>query len=107
MSEAPSPRAMKAGVWPTAFQARTGELTAPGIFFAARAKRAAEFSCEIFIGIRFLHRTRSIRQSIKRVTGSSGAEFPDLTIAFDGFQSQHPKRHRSTCGTSYKVEKLY
>src|SRR5580692_7505437 len=38
----PSPRAMKGGVPPTLRNARTGELTPPGISFWARANRSSE-----------------------------------------------------------------
>jgi hypothetical protein len=44
---------MNTGALPTAFQARTGELTAPGIIFSARAKRAFYFILEFFITMDF------------------------------------------------------
>src|SRR5579863_4634896 len=74
-SQAPSPRTIKTGVRPTAFQARTGELTAPGIFFAARAKRAVEFLYELFIATRLVQKRSAFRQSINRDQGSSGSEW--------------------------------
>ncbi len=42
MSRRPWARSMKRGVPPTALNARTGELTPPGVTACARAKRAAD-----------------------------------------------------------------
>jgi hypothetical protein len=38
---------MKIGAAPTAFHARTGEFTAPGILTLARWKSSSEFFCEV------------------------------------------------------------
>src|SRR5579864_4767081 len=57
--------------------------------------------------MRFCHARSPLRQSIKRVTGSSGPKLCAQPIALDGFQSQHSEMHRSCCGTRYKVLKLF
>jgi hypothetical protein len=41
------PASIKIGAAPTAFQARTGELTAPGILTIARLKSSFEFLREV------------------------------------------------------------
>jgi hypothetical protein len=41
-TELPRPEAMNSGAPPTAFQARTGLFTPPGIFFTARRKSFLE-----------------------------------------------------------------
>src|SRR5579863_7325087 len=43
----PNARSMKSGVFATAFHARTGEFTAPGITRDAREKKVEDFSEEI------------------------------------------------------------
>src|SRR6266446_5945140 len=52
---APSPRAIKSVAPPTAFHARTGEFTAPGIAAAARVRSAVEFFLSITNALSVMH----------------------------------------------------
>src|ERR1700722_703282 len=47
MIVAPLPLSMKIGAAPTAFHARTGEFTAPGILTLARWNSSSDFFCEV------------------------------------------------------------
>src|ERR1700758_87325 len=85
---APSPRAMKSVAPPTAFHARTGELTAPGMTAEARARSAAEFFLSIMLRFGFALLANICRRASQtRVTVSCSKELR----LHDGSQSQRAR----------------
>src|SRR5208283_129501 len=88
---APSPRSIKMGAPPTASQARTGELTAPGIFSEARSKRAEDFLFNIIIAERFCSFESTFHISNTNSTPSQELFCTPRALREKGFQSRREK----------------
>src|SRR5208282_506484 len=90
---APAALSTKNGAPPTAFHARTGEFTAPGMFFSARANRSFDFLFETIASPAVLLANIPSR-FIQTKPQSRVARI--FVIVHDGFQSQcaKPSNHR-------------
>src|SRR6266567_224163 len=82
---APSPRCMKSGCPPTARNARTGELTPPGMTASARLNSSSDFDIVKSGGLQELGQLHCVigNQNIRACTFDSGDGFHNDSLTID------------------------
>ena len=108
---APLPLSMKIGALPTAFHARTGEFTAPGILTLARLKSSSDFFLDVIADFctelsksKIFFRSRENFCCARRYRDDLCPAARKIVIARDGFQSRFARsRDRSKNSRAHRA----